>query len=111
MPKYQGVKGKVLDNWQLSGITQLQSGFPIRLQTQDDTELIGSLFFFGTAAPQLSGPLQIQDPKLPVVLPNGQIVHNYLNPEISFPTRRWALSPPPLDRFAAAPAKTSGISP
>ena len=95
VPKYQGVKGKVLDNWQLSGITQLQSGFPIRLQTQDDTELIGSLFFFGTAAPQLSGPLQIQDPKLPVVLPNGQIVHNYLNPN--------QFSDPPLGTFSTTP--------
>jgi outer membrane receptor protein involved in Fe transport len=63
VPKYQGIKGKVLDDWQISGITQFQSGFPIRLQTQDDTELIGSLFFFGTAAPQLIGPLQKVDPK------------------------------------------------
>ncbi len=63
VPKYQGIKGKILDDWQISGITQFQSGFPIRLQTQDDTELIGSLFFFGTAAPQLIGPLQKVDPK------------------------------------------------
>ena len=35
-PKYQGIKGKILDDWQISGITQFQSGFPIRLQTQDD---------------------------------------------------------------------------
>ena len=62
-PKYQGIKGKILDDWQISGITQFQSGFPIRLQTQDDSELIGSLFFFGTAAPQLIGPLQKVNPK------------------------------------------------
>ncbi len=63
VPKYQGVKGKILDDWEISGITQFQSGFPIRLQTQDDNELIGSLFFFGTGAPQLNGPLQIVNPK------------------------------------------------
>jgi hypothetical protein len=95
VPKYQGVKGRVLDNWQLSGITQFQSGFPIRLQTQDDNELIGSLFFFGTAAPQLTGPLQIQNPKTPVVLPNGQIVHYYLNPN--------QFSDPPYGTFATTP--------
>ena len=63
MPKYQGIKGKILDDWQISGITQFQSGFPIRLQTQDDAELIGSLFFLGTGAPQLNGKLQIVNPK------------------------------------------------
>jgi len=63
-PKYSGLPGKVLDDWQLSGITQFQSGFPIRLQTQDDDELIGSFFFFGTGAPQLIGSLQTVDPKV-----------------------------------------------
>ena len=52
--KHKGLLGKVVDNWSISGITQFQSGFPIRLQTQDDTELINSLFFIGTGAPQLS---------------------------------------------------------
>jgi hypothetical protein len=61
--KYNGFAGKVLDDWQLSGIVQFQSGFPIRVQTQDDTELISSLFFLGASAPQLNGPLQIVDPK------------------------------------------------
>src|SRR5271165_6352348 len=80
VPKYQGIAGRILDDWQVSGITQFQSGFPIRLQTQNDNELIGSLFFFGTAAPQLNGPLHLQNPKTPVTLPNGQIVHYYLDP-------------------------------
>lgn len=64
MRKYSGFKGKVLDDWQLSGIIQMQSGFPIRIQTQDDTELISSLFFLGAGAPQLHGPLQIVNPKV-----------------------------------------------
>jgi hypothetical protein len=79
VPRYQGVAGKIFDDWQLSGITQFQSGFPIRLQTQNDNELIGSLFFFGTAAPQLSGKLQTLNPKAPG--------HLYLNPaQFSDPT-------------------------
>jgi hypothetical protein len=62
--KYNGFAGKVLDDWQLSGIIQLQSGFPIRIQTQDDNELISSLFFLGAGAPQLNGPLVKTDPKV-----------------------------------------------
>jgi hypothetical protein len=85
--KYSGLAGKVLDDWQLSGIIQFQSGFPIRVQTEDDTELISSLFFLGAGAPQLNGQLQIQDPKK-----NGGF---YLNPD------QW--SDPTLGSFATTP--------
>ncbi len=61
--KYSGFAGKVLDDWEVSGITQFQSGFPIRLNTEDDNELINSLFFLGTEAPSLNGPLQKLNPK------------------------------------------------
>ncbi len=61
--RYDGFKGRLLDDWQISGITQLQSGFPIRLQTQDDYELISSLFFLGAFAPQLHGSFQTVSPK------------------------------------------------
>ena len=61
--KHNGFAGKVLDDWQLSGIIQFQSGFPIRVQTQDDNELISSLFFLGASAPQLNGSFQKADPK------------------------------------------------
>jgi len=61
--KYSGFRGRVLDDWAVSGITQFQSGFPIRLDTIDDTELINSLFFLGTEAPNLIGPLQIENPR------------------------------------------------
>jgi len=77
--KFSGFAGKALDDWQLSGIIQFQSGFPIRIQTQDDNELISSLFFLGAGAPQLTGPLQILNPKT-----NGG---QYLNPaQFSDPT-------------------------
>ncbi len=78
VPKYNGIAGKLLDDWQVSGITQFQSGFPIRLQTQNDNELIGSLFFFGTAAPQLNGKLQILNPKSVQTI-NGVQGRYYLN--------------------------------
>jgi hypothetical protein len=61
--KYSGFAGRVLDDWEVSGITQFQSGFPIRLNTEDDTELIDSLFFLGTEAPSLVAPFQKLDPR------------------------------------------------
>jgi Carboxypeptidase regulatory-like domain len=85
--RYNGAARKILDDWQLSGIVQLQSGFPIRIQTQDDYELISSLFFLGAGAPQLSGPLQILNPKR-----NGG---QYLNPA--------QFSDPTLGTFATTP--------
>jgi len=85
--KYSGFAGKVLDDWQLSGIVQFQTGFPIRLQTQDDYELISSLFFLGAGSPQLTGPLQILNPKT-----NGGY---YLNPS--------QFSDPTLGTFATTP--------
>jgi hypothetical protein len=66
--KYNGFRGKLLDDWAVSGITQFQSGFPIRLDTEDDTELIASTFFLGTEAPSLVAPFQKLDPK---VVSNG----------------------------------------
>jgi hypothetical protein len=72
VPKYSGFAGKLLDDWSISGITQFQSGFPIRLSDPNDNELISSIFFLGTGAPQLTGPLQILNPK-------GSLNHAYLN--------------------------------
>jgi len=61
--KHDGVLGKLIGDWAVSGITQFQSGFPIRLNTEDDTELIASQFFLGTEAPSLVQPFQKQNPK------------------------------------------------
>ncbi len=83
VPKHQGFAGRVLDDWEISGITQFQSGFPIRLNTEDDNELINSLFFLGTEAPSLNGPLQILNPKK-----NGGFYLNYNQ-----------FSDPPLGQF------------
>jgi hypothetical protein len=87
VPKYAGAKKALLDDWSMSGILQFQSGFPIRIQTQDDNELISSLFFLGAGAPQLTGKLQILNPKT-----NGNF---YLNPA--------QFSDPTLGTFATTP--------
>jgi hypothetical protein len=62
-PKKQGLAGKVVNDWALSGITQYQTGFPIRLDTQNDNELINSLFFLGTEAPQQVAPFHTLNPR------------------------------------------------
>jgi hypothetical protein len=61
--KHQGFAGRVLNDWAISGITQFQTGFPIRLDTQNDNELINSLFFLGTEAPSRVAPFQKLNPK------------------------------------------------
>ncbi len=91
--KYNGFAGKVLDDWQVSGIIQFQSGFPIRIQTQNDNELISSLFFLDASAPQMDGNKpQILNPKR--VDPNNP-GHFYLNPG--------QFSDPALGQFATTP--------
>ncbi len=79
----KGFTGMIVNDWSLSGITQFQSGFPIRLDTEDDTELINSLFFLGTEAPSMTGTLQKLNPKQP-----GQLYLNYNQ-----------FSDPPLGQF------------
>ena len=61
--KRDGALGKVIGDWAVSGITQFQTGFPIRLNTEDDTELISSQFFLGTEAPSRVAPFQKLNPK------------------------------------------------
>jgi hypothetical protein len=63
IPKHEGFMGKLVNDWAVSGITQFQSGFPIRLDTEDDTELIASIFFLGTEAPSEVAPFQKLNPK------------------------------------------------
>jgi hypothetical protein len=60
---HTGFTGVLLNDWAVSGITQFQSGFPIRLDTENDNELIASIFFLGTEAPQQVAPFQKLNPK------------------------------------------------
>jgi hypothetical protein len=68
IPKHSGWVGKIADDWAISGITEFQSGFPIRLANDSinaasDTELINSFFFVGTEAPQRVAPFTTLNPK------------------------------------------------
>ena len=63
VPKYDGAKGKVLNGWQISGITSFQSGFPIRILSNNDDELMNSFDFNLPGKPNLVGPFKTQNPK------------------------------------------------
>jgi hypothetical protein len=62
VPKYSGLKGKVLNGWAVSGITQFQAGFPIHIQSFNDTELTGSIDFSAAGTPDILGPFHTNDP-------------------------------------------------
>jgi hypothetical protein len=63
IPKHEGVTGKVANGWQLSAIITYQSGFPIRIQDQNDSELQSSIFFESTNTPYQTAPTQFLNPK------------------------------------------------
>jgi outer membrane receptor protein involved in Fe transport len=63
IPKKEGFAGKVANGWQLSAIVTYQSGFPIRVQDQNDAELNSSIFFESTNTPYMTAPLQRLNPK------------------------------------------------
>ena len=55
VPSTRGLKGGVLNGWSLSGITTFQTGFPIRITSDADNELMNSFDF------ELPGePLQLK---------------------------------------------------
>ncbi len=63
IPQYQGAKGKILNGWAVSGITSFQSGFPIRIQSSNDSELMNSFDFELPGKPDLIAPFHTQDPR------------------------------------------------
>jgi hypothetical protein len=65
VPKYEGFKGKALNGWSLSGITTVQSGFPIRITQQDDNELQASFDFETPGQPNLIAPFRKLNPRGP----------------------------------------------
>ena len=96
--RYNGFKGKLLDDWAMSGIIQFQTGFPIRIQTQDDNELISSLFFLSADAPQLTGQVQrFSGKQVTTQVVNGspQTGHFFIN--------AGSFSDPPLGSFSTTP--------
>jgi hypothetical protein len=71
IPKKEGMAGKVANGWQLSAIITYQSGFPIRMQTQDDAELQSSYFFEDANTPYVTGTVHFLNPKTSGSTPNG----------------------------------------
>jgi Carboxypeptidase regulatory-like domain/TonB-dependent Receptor Plug Domain len=71
VPQYAGFRGKVADGWGVSAIIAYQSGFPIRMQTQDDQELMSSYNFEDPNTPSITGPVQFQSPKTSADNPNN----------------------------------------
>jgi hypothetical protein len=63
IPQYAGFVGKVADGWQVSAIITYQSGFPIRVEDQNDDELMTSADFEDTNTPEITGPIQFLNPK------------------------------------------------
>ena len=60
---YTGAAGKVLNGWALSGITTFQTGFPIRITTLDDQELMYSFDFELPGEPDLVTPFHTLKPQ------------------------------------------------
>jgi hypothetical protein len=63
IPQYQGAKGKFLNGWAISGITSFQTGFPIRIQSSNDSELENSFDFELPGKPDLVAPFRTLNPK------------------------------------------------
>src|SRR5208337_1435766 len=61
--KKEGMAGKVANGWQVSAIITYQSGFPIRVQNQNDAELQSSFFYEDANTPYSTGPVQLVNPK------------------------------------------------
>jgi len=57
-----GIKGKLLDGWELGGITTFQSGIPVRLtDLGSDNSLTGGFDFEPADRPSIVGPIQIHN--------------------------------------------------
>jgi len=63
VPQYQGAKGKFLNGWAVSGITSFQTGFPIRIQSSNDSELENSFDFELPGKPDLIAPFRTMNPR------------------------------------------------
>jgi hypothetical protein len=64
VPKFDGFKGKLLDGWEVSGILSFQSGFPVRITSQADNELLDSTFNFeAPGEPNLVAPFKTVNPR------------------------------------------------
>jgi hypothetical protein len=61
--KYEGAKHYLLNGWAVSGITTFQTGFPIRILSQDDQEFENSFDFELPGKPDQIAKFHTQDPR------------------------------------------------
>jgi hypothetical protein len=61
--KFSGFTGKVIDGWAVSGIVTYQTGFPIRITSSSDNELMNSFDFELPGEPDQLAPLQKLHPQ------------------------------------------------
>ena len=103
--KFSGFKGKALNGWAFSGITTFQTGFPIRITSEADNELMDSFDFELPGEPDQLKPFKTQSAQK-----NGNY---YFDPTSSLKTRQWtpslfgriwqcARAPSAADRISAA---------
>ena len=79
--KYSGFAGKALNGWALSGITQFQAGFPIRIFSYGDENLQGKVSGFTSPNfPDLLGKFQRLDPRKN----NNYYFHGFNDPNPQF---------------------------
>jgi hypothetical protein len=61
----RGWAGKLLNDWAISGITSFQTGFPIRITSSDDLELMNSYDFEYPGEPDIVTPFHTRNPRGP----------------------------------------------
>ena len=62
-PKISNWTRRILDGWAVSGISTLQSGFPVRITSSGDQELMGSFDFEAPGEPNQIAPFRKLDPR------------------------------------------------
>jgi hypothetical protein len=107
IPKKEGFAGKVANGWQVSAIITYQSGFPIRVQNQNDAELQSSFFYEDANTPYSTGPVQFVNPKINTVV-NGINEHFWFDTStfcdpFSAPTATIPVCPQQLGTFGNTP--------
>jgi hypothetical protein len=63
IPARHGLAGKLMNGWAFSGITTFQTGFPIRITSSDDLELMNSYDFELPGEPDIIKPFRTINPR------------------------------------------------
>jgi hypothetical protein len=63
IPLKHGLTGKMVNGWAVSGITTFQTGFPIRITSSDDLELMNSYDFEYPGEPDIVKPFRTTNPR------------------------------------------------